>query len=144
MTSVLDVLLDETDCTFKATTCTLAKIKFKRLLKKHSGYTEYGDVLLRSAKDLENEVEYDKYLAWLSNPNSIVGDRNPDPSITGEVLPKMSERPEFLKSSGKTVVIDKESVKNMTNAVFIHIKQENTLEDISEEKFCEEEKIFES
>ena len=138
----LNILADETNSEFKATTCALAKLKFNRLLKKHPGFNEYGNVLLKSAKDLANEIEYDKYLQWLSNPRDVKGNRNPHPSCTGEALPKIvgHERPEMLKSSGDTVVLEREQIKNMANATFIHVKH-CPYDGDSE---SEEEKVFES
>ena len=136
----LEILSDETNSNFKATTCALAKLKFNRLLKKYPAYSEYGDVLIKSAADIETEGEYDKYLQWLSNPRGVKGHCNPDPSCTGEVIPKIieSERPEILKSSGDTVVLEREQIKNMANATFIHIKNSEYCVDLE----CEE-KVFE-
>ena len=132
----LEILSDEANTHFKATTCALAKLKFTRLLKKHQGHNEYGDVLLKSAKDIENEVEYDKYLSWLSNPRQVTGVRNPNPSCTGEVIPKIVEymRPEMLKSSGDTVVLEREQLKNIPNSTFIHVKRAQNNPDQEEEK----------
>ena len=138
----LEILSDEANTGFKATTCALAKLKFTRLLKKHPGHNEYGNVLLKSAKDIANEKEYDKYLAWLSNPRAVKGNRNPHPSCTGEALPEIVEyeRPEMLKSSGDTVVLEREQIKDMANATFIHVKHCPYDGDSD----TEEEKVFES
>ena len=133
-TEFFNILAEETNTKFKATTCALAKLKFQRLMKKNPGNNEYGEILIKSAQDIGNEVEYDKYLVWLSNPRGVSGIRNPHPSCTGEVLPTMSEQPEFLKSSGDTVIVRKEQIKHLPNAVFIHVKPAEQ----------EEEKVFES
>ena len=82
----LEILSDETNSNFKATTCALAKLKFNRLLKKYPAYSEYGDVLIKSAADIETEGEYDKYLQWLSNPRGVKGHCNPDPGYN-DLLP---------------------------------------------------------
>ena len=119
MSSVIDILTDETNDNFEATTCALARLKFQRLLKKHNSSIEYGDVLLRSAKHLANEEEYDKFLCWLSNPKSVKGDRNPHPSCTGEVIP---EGAEIFKKTNHAVIVCEEQIKNIPNAKFIHIK----------------------
>ena len=129
---LFDILADKHNTEFKATTAQLAKVKFQRLCEKYPGFSEYGDCLLNSAKDLANEVEYDKFLCWLSNPSERKGERNPDPSCTGEVIPKMPERKSVF-SDTPTYVTEKQ-IKSMKNAVFIHVKNADDLEQ-------EEEKV---
>ena len=117
---ILEILSDESNVDFAAKTNYTARIKFQRLLKKYPSSHDYGRCLIEASRDLQDEREYDKFLVWLANPKKVTGERNPHPSCTKEALPDMSELK--IKYEPTFVEINHESVKDIPNAVFIHIK----------------------
>ena len=130
--SILEILSDESNVDFVAETNYTARIKFHRLIKKYPSSHEYANCLLQATKDIKNEEEYDKFLCYLANPKKITGTRNPHPSITGEEVPDMSD---LLKTRSPSFFeINHENVKDIPNAVFIHIKNVGEISECDEDE----------
>ena len=115
MEDFLEIYSDDTNILFPATTCNLARLKFLRLIKLCPNM-DYGEILIESAKDIKNTEEYENYLQWLSNPRK----KQTASTMINDVSMKML--PEIFKQTGKTVIVNETTVKNIPNAKFIHIK----------------------
>ena len=123
---IAELLYDDTNCNFKANSCKLAKLKFRRLLKKYPSSDMYSQCLIESSVDLKDVTEYEDFIQYLANPKQRVSTSfDPSKPFENEVIPATVKMlPEIFKKNGQTVVIDQESIKSIPNAVFIHIKNE--------------------
>ena len=113
MEHLMEIYSDESNIKFKATTCNLARLKFLRLLKR-CPQADYGEILIKSAKDIESPSEYEKYIQWLANPRQK--------TTASEIInePELGSIPELAPTH--SIIVTESNIDNIPNAKFIHIK----------------------